>query len=191
VKLLRRPRADIGCHVGLGADEPAQVHELLKAELVALHRVEAARHAALPEVVRARPGACADAVAPVVAVGEAASWPAQVRRADATHVVHELRADAADVGNRRVATDPDAVVDDAAEVLDEVAVEVGTDLRPRLRWIHRDERIGGLERANACKQGDPGRGHGLEELTPPPRHPTHSMTGSASAQICTCRLFAT
>jgi hypothetical protein len=114
VELLRSTGADIRRHIGLGTDEPAQAHELMKAERVGLHRVQSRGHAVFPIVVGARPLARANAVAPVVAVSEAASGPAKVRRANPPHVVHELLANATDVGNLRIAADPDAVVDDAA-----------------------------------------------------------------------------
>ena len=62
----------------------------------------------------------AKAVAPVVGVGEAAARPAQHRRLNGLHGVDEGLADAVGVGNLGVRPDPDAVVDHAAEVLDEV-----------------------------------------------------------------------
>ena len=131
MEFLRRPRADIRGEIRLGPDEPAQAHELVDAELVALHRVPSRRHAVFPIVVRAgSPAHRADAVAPVIAVRETAPRPAKIRRADALHVVHELFADAVDVGDLRITADPDAVIDDAAEVLDEMAVDMGVDLRP-------------------------------------------------------------
>ena len=67
----------------------------------------------------------ADAVAPVVAVGEASAGPADRRpRGQAAAAVDERAPDAAGIGNLRAFADPDAVVDDAAEVLDEVPVEI-------------------------------------------------------------------
>ena len=143
VKLLRAARADVGREVRLGPHQPAETHELVDAELVGLRGVRAPQACGAPSSCTcAAAGRRADAVAPVVAVREAAARPAQVRRADPLHVVHELLADAVDVRDLRVAADPDAVVDDAAEVLDEVPVEVradgragngGGDARPRRR----------------------------------------------------------
>ena len=69
----------------------------------------------------------ADAVAPVVAVGEAAAGPAEDRRLDGFRRSDERRADTEGVRDLRVFADPDAVVDDSAEVLDEVAVDLGRD----------------------------------------------------------------
>ena len=170
VELARGARADVGRDVGFGADQPAQAHELVNAELVALHRVPSGEHAVLPVVVRSRTLVRrTDAVAPVVSVGEAASGPAQVRRADALHVVHELLPDAVDVGDPRLAADPDAVVDDAAEVLDEVAVDVGADRRPGRRGIDFDLGVGGEPRARNRERADPRR-RGPEEASPVRNH---------------------
>jgi hypothetical protein len=166
VELLGGPRADVRREIRLGADEPAQAQELVRAELVALHRVTSLGHAGFPVVVAARPLAGrADAVAPVVAVGEAAPGPAEVRGADALHVVHELLPDAAEVGDPRIGADPDAVVDDTAEVLDEVAVDVRVDDRPRLRRVDLDLGVRGEQRAKAHERGNPGHGNGLEKVT--------------------------
>ena len=59
----------------------------------------------------------------------------------------------------------DAVVDDAAEVLDEMAVDMRVDRRPRLRRIDFDFGIGRWERPKACERGNASRGGGLEEGT--------------------------
>jgi hypothetical protein len=69
----------------------------------------------------------AEAVAPVVGVGEAAAGPAEDGRFDGAHGVDEGLADAVGVGDFGVGADPDAVVDDAAEVLDEMGVDLRRD----------------------------------------------------------------
>src|ERR1039457_5654860 len=63
-----------------------------------------------------------DAVAPIVTVGETAARPADDRRPDLAHRVDQRFPDATDIGDLRVLADPDAVVNDAAEMLDEVAM---------------------------------------------------------------------
>ena len=151
VEFARRAGADVGGQVGLGAGEAAEPDELVNAEGVGFGVVEAGGHALLPEVVGAGAGPAADAVAPVVAVGEAAAGPAVVGGGDALHVVDELTADAVDVGDFGIAADPDAVVDDGAEVFDEMAVEVGADacsgsLQRRLRFRRRRRRWGAVRR---------------------------------------------
>src|SRR5258707_1029745 len=66
-----------------------------------------------------------DAVAPIVTVGEAAAGEANDGRIDGAHVLDQLFADAIDVGDFGAFADPDAIVDYAAEVFGEVAVNVG------------------------------------------------------------------
>ena len=67
---------------------------------------------------------------PVVLVGEAAARPAEDGDVELLQRRDDVVADAARVGDRRVLADPDALVDAAAEVLGEVAVDVPVDDRP-------------------------------------------------------------
>src|SRR6478609_6908031 len=84
--------------------------------------------AAGPEVGAPRPLiARAGAVAPVVAVGEAAARPADGALRQLLHPVDDGLPDPLSVGDLRAFADPDAVVDDAAEVLGEVAIEIRHD----------------------------------------------------------------
>jgi hypothetical protein len=91
----------------------------------------------------------ADAVAPVVAVGKAAARPADDAGLQRLEFVEQRLANAADVGNLRVLADPDAVVDDAAEVFDEVTAEVGCDAADR--FVEKDVQppVDGLRRRAA------------------------------------------
>jgi hypothetical protein len=66
----------------------------------------------------------------MVAVSETATGPSIVGYADALHVVDELPPDSPDIGNLRIGSNPDAVIDDTAQMLDELAIEVRADLRP-------------------------------------------------------------
>jgi hypothetical protein len=103
----------------------------------------------------------ADAVAPVVGVGEAAAGPAQDGSLDGAHGVDEGLADAVVVGDLGVFADPDAVVDDAAEMLDEVGVELGGDDADGLIWKDFNVGVGfggrGGEKASV-RQNDAGGG---------------------------------
>src|SRR5690606_14429295 len=72
--------------------------------------------------------AWADAVFPVVVVGEAAAGPAHVGRVDAAR---RLDDGPVELPPAVVAPDPEAAVDVAPEVLGEVAVDVAVDGRPR------------------------------------------------------------
>ena len=73
-----------------------------------------------------------DAVAPVVLVGEAAARPAHDDVPELFDMLDERLADAVDVGDLRVGSDPDAIIDDAADVLGELAVDRRPDRADRL-----------------------------------------------------------
>ena len=70
-------------------------------------------------------GARTDAVAPIVGIGEAAARPADHRRAQRFQGIDQGLPDSSDIGDAAVLADPHAVVDYAAQVLDEVAVQQG------------------------------------------------------------------
>src|SRR5262245_9540630 len=102
----------------------------MNAELISLSRMPAGWHPVLPEIVS--PGAIgrrADAVAPMVAVGEAPARPPQIRSANPLHVIHELLANPVYVRNPGIAPDPDAVINHTAEMLDEMPVQMRVDDR--------------------------------------------------------------
>ena len=96
------------------------------AELVGLGLLAPAAEAA------GRACARADAVAPVILVGEAAARPAHDDRPELADVLDQGAADAVDIGDLGIGPDPDAVVDDAADVLGELAVERRPDRADRL-----------------------------------------------------------
>ena len=123
MELLRRARRHVCGEVRFGPAEPAQMHEFVNTELVGLGIIEAFRHACLPIVVRT--GALCrvpDAIPPVVAVCKTAAGPAKVGRSNALHVINELLTDAVDIRNFRTPSGPDAVVNDAAEMLNKLTV---------------------------------------------------------------------
>src|SRR5262249_45689665 len=96
-----------------------------------------------------------DPVAPVVLVGEAAARPAQHGDLQLLQRGHDVVANAARVGNRGALADPDAVVDQAAEMLRELAVDVAVDRRLRLVRADRDlgaHRFAALSRR--CSDGE-------------------------------------
>ena len=132
-RFLRRARADVDRQVGLAADLLDEVDELVRAERIRLDdaapvRVERGRS----RVQRA------DAVAPVVLVGEAAAGPAHVGHLEGLERRDDVIADAARVRDRRVGADPDAFVDALAEVLGELAEEVAVEHRTGLGRIDGD-----------------------------------------------------
>lgn len=125
--------ANVAAEVGFGADQPAEADKFLGAHVVGFDDfapvdVDAAR--AL--------GARADAVLPVVIIGEAAAGPADDGGFDAAQGFDDVAAEAAGIGDGRILADPDAVVDAAAEVLGKMPVDVGVDGGDGVRRVEGD-----------------------------------------------------
>ncbi len=118
--------ADVARDVGLGAQLVHEIHEFVGAEVVVLDD-------AAPVGVDHRGAllARADAVLPVVLVGEAPARPAQHGCLDPPKRRDHVVADATGVRDRRLGPHPDAFVDAPAEVLGEVAVDVAVDHNAR------------------------------------------------------------
>src|ERR1700675_3903181 len=131
MKLLRRTGSHVGREIGFGVAQTAQLQELVKAETVGLGFIKSFGHTRLPIVIGTRPfWGTAAPLAPMVSVSETATGPPIVGDADALHVVDELPPDSPDIGNLRIGSDPDTVVDDTAQMLDELAIYMRADLRP-------------------------------------------------------------
>ncbi|EEF21909.1 conserved hypothetical protein, partial [Ricinus communis] len=97
----------------------------------------------------------------MVFVGEAAAGPAHVRHLDRFQRRHHVVADAARVGDGRIAADPDAAVDAVSKVFGELAEDVAVDDRARRRRVDADGdrlRRGGRHRRHhgqlCCKLKD-------------------------------------
>ena len=147
--------ADIAADVRFAAELLAQVHELVRAEVVVLG------HAAPVRVdhrraVRVR----ADAVHPVIFVSKTTARPTQHGNFDLAQRGDDVFADAARVGDRAVLADPDAVIDAAAQVLREMAVNVAVDRLFALVGMDdkaiRHWRIGGVLGFDAKENGSGG-----------------------------------
>ena len=121
-RFLDGAAADVEADVGLDAEQLAQIEKLVGAEVVVFDD-------ATPVGVEhgGALGAVADAIHPVVLVGEAAARPAQLRHAEILEGGEHVVAVAFGVGDGRVGADPDALVDAVAEVLGELAVDVFVD----------------------------------------------------------------
>ena len=78
----------------------------------------------------------ANAVLPVVFVGEAAARPAQQRHFYVLESLYNVAAYAAHVWYRRVFADVDAIVDASAEVLGKVSVYLGGDVRAHVGGVY-------------------------------------------------------
>ena len=146
--LLGRAAAHVGRDVGLGADPLAEVEELVGAEAVVLD--DASPVDVDPAASRLRG---ADAVLPVVLVGEAAARPAQVGDLDLAQRLDDVVSNAVSVGDRRCGPDPQPVVDAAAEMLGEVAVDVPADHRTRLPGADRQRGVPRLLREGDIRDG--------------------------------------
>ena len=153
----------------------------MDAELICLRGIESFWHSTLPEVVRTRTR-FADAVAPVVSVGEAASGPAKVGCADALHVVDELFPDAIDVWDFGVAYDPHTVVDHAAEVFDEVSVDVRADDCAGFAESEFDFCIGGEGKIAGCDCAQCSGGTGFDKCASV--HRVTAISGRDSTPNC-------
>jgi hypothetical protein len=120
------------------------------------------------------------AVAPVVAVGETAAGVANDRGLDAAHVLDERAPYAADVRHTRALADPHAVVDYAAQVLDEVAVHVRVDCADWLADQHLYLRAHALPPARRQRREAAGY-RAADELPPPDvRHQPYLHTSTSA-----------
>src|SRR4029077_8725830 len=129
IELLGREAAQVRCEIRVSSDCKAELYKLVRAEPIWIVTVcirSASRLAAIPEIRAARAlFNRAGSVAPVIAVCEAAPWKANNRGMDLLHFVDQVLANAANVGHLRVLTDPYAVVNHSAQILCEMAVDVG------------------------------------------------------------------
>ena len=72
------------------------------------------------------------AIFPIVAIRETASGPADNRRLDFLQSIHKRLADSADIRHLRSLTHPNAVVNNSAEMLRKMAIDVGRNRTERL-----------------------------------------------------------
>src|SRR5262249_30265437 len=145
VKLPGRAGTDVGRKVRLRADQAAQPHELMNAELVALGRMPTGWRPMLPKIVSpGTHGGGADAVSQMETVGEAPARPTQIRSANSLHIFNELLANPVYVRNFGIASHPDAVIDHTAEMLNEMPVQMRVDNRAGFVRRYFDFDVSGL-----------------------------------------------
>src|SRR5262249_9098126 len=109
---------------------PAEAYEISGAKCIGFKELDSS--GALPgfscvgpEVSPARPLITrTDTVFPVIAVGTAAAWPTNDRCMNAAHCVDQSGPDRVCVWNAGTFADPDAIVNNAAEVFCEVSIDV-------------------------------------------------------------------
>ena len=125
--LLRAARAHVATDVDLGADHLGEGHELVCAEFIGFGD-------ATPVGVYFHRAffTGADAVTPVVFVREASARPAHHRHLERFQCGNDVVAVAMGVGNAGFLADPDSFIDAGAEMLGELAIDVGIDDRP---WL--------------------------------------------------------
>ena len=130
--LLHGAGADVAVDIGLAANLAAKFHELVRAEAIVLHHASpvGVDHA-LAVFLRA------DALLPVIFVGKASARPAQHRQTNAFERLHNVRAHAVDIWDGAVLAHKETVVDAAAEMLGEIAIDLRLDDCARL--VREDE----------------------------------------------------
>ncbi len=94
----------------------------------------------------------------MITVGEAAAGPAQIRGADALHVIDELLADPVHIWNFGITPDPDAVIDNTAEMLDEMPIDLWVDHRAGLIRCNFDFSITGRNEPRSSPNAESGAG---------------------------------
>src|SRR5579863_22912 len=110
--------AQIRRQIRLAPDEFAKMDKFIRPELIGIVFMSGRRFLGfdvLPKVSTARAlVGWTDSISPVIAVGETSSGKANDRSFNLAHLVDQVFADSIDVGDGRVLSDPDPVVDHAA-----------------------------------------------------------------------------
>ncbi len=148
--LARRARTQIGVDVGVGTDELHELEEFVSAERVGF------RHPSPVGVEGRRPRcARADAITPMVLIGEATAGPAHQRHVQVAQSRDDVVAEAMRIGDGRVLANPDAFVDSPAQVFRELAVDVAVDLRAGLIRVQDCSRgLLRMQGGHACANGN-------------------------------------
>jgi hypothetical protein len=146
LKLHGRQTAHIRCQVRLGTNQFAKLHELIGAKFVRLITVVGRRFVAVgavPEIRTPRPLVSrTDSVAPIVAVGEAAARVAHHGRFNLFHMLDHVATQPVHIRHFGLGSDPQPVVNHAAQVLREMTIDVGRDDSLRFVKQNVDARIG-------------------------------------------------
>ena len=139
--------ADVAADVGLAAELLAEVQELVGAETVVF---EGAAPVVVGDAGAALQGA--DAVHPVVVVGEAAARPAHHRDLEPAQGLQHVEAVAVLVRDGGVLADPEAAVDAAAEVFGELAVDFFGDQGAGGAFVDTHRRVLGVEQGSGQQE---------------------------------------
>src|SRR6185503_7179461 len=104
-----------------------------------------------------------NAIAPVVLIGEATAGIANHARLELLQAVHQLFAQTGVIRHTRILADPDAVVYDAAQMLDEVTIDISIHCSDRLIEQDFDARIGGSGAARNQQSSSAGCQHAADK----------------------------
>src|SRR5580658_5670773 len=136
IKFLSRQAPQIGRQVRLTSNQFAEMAELVRSEFVRIIAMARRRVLGFTFGPKVRPTralvARSDAIAPIVAVCKTAARKTHHRRLGLAHLVDQLLADTVDIRDARSFAHPDAVVNDATQVLREVTVDIGRNGSKRL-----------------------------------------------------------
>ena len=157
IKLLGGQAAEVGREVGLSADKFAEASEFDCAKRIGFVSLGPAAIRVGRPLLRVDPEvrttgsfvARTDAIAPIVLIGKTTARPANHAGFDFTKGLNEFFAEAVDVGDGGLlVAHPDAIVDNAADVFNEVAVnfrrdEGGRFVREGFRGARRRRWFGG------------------------------------------------
>src|SRR6266568_9176550 len=146
IELLGWQAAQICSQVRLPADQLAKLHELISAEAIGIIAMSDGSRRRVSEGPKVSPPWTlvhrADAIPPVIAVGETAAREAHDRRFDLPHLVDQFFANAIHVRDFRVLAYPDSVINHSAQILGEMAVDIRGNWAERLIEKNINSRVG-------------------------------------------------
>src|SRR5579862_3462521 len=129
-RLLRSSRSDIDRDIRFRTDLIDEVHELMRAKRVCLS------HSAPVGIKRDR-SLRANALAPVILIGEAAAGPTNVRNLKRFQSANDIVANATSVRDLGIGPDPNALVNAVSKMLCELPENVAVDLRAGFGCVNR------------------------------------------------------
>src|SRR5581483_2161142 len=155
--LAGRAGAEIAVDIGVGADGFREFQKLMGTEGVGIG------YAAPVGIEGRRPGCTwTDPIAPVILVRETTARPADVRNVKLTEGGDHIITKTMGIGDWRVLSDPDTLVDSMTQVLGKLTVNVAVNFRSRLIGVHdgggatRGLGEGGGTRYGCCRKKEQG-----------------------------------
>ena len=146
-RFLRSAGADIDGDIRVRPDLIDEVHELVRSKRVCLS------HAA-PVGVESYGSLRADALAPVILIGEAATGPANVRHFDRFQSAHNIVANPARIRDLGIGPDPNTFVNAVSKMLCELPENVAVDLRAGFGRVDRQFHFLGCHHRRSDRHND-------------------------------------